>query len=104
MTNKSLDELRHSVRLYMILMNGPNAQLAALLLKTLDFIDDEDERRRNDEMAFLSLVIVQAIAIHTERLIDTKKAEVEHKGMNFPSQLKQKGDNLLIEINRTKDN
>lgn len=75
------DELKHSVRIYLLLFGGPTKDLAARLLKVIDILEDSNAseivddsngmrsaliKRRETESYLLSLAIISDIA---DRLI-----------------------------------
>lgn len=100
--NAIVDELKHSVQMHMTIMNGPSQQLSAFLLKTLDFIEDADHERRDKEMAKLSFVIIESLAVFVQQSIDDRAKKAENQGVTFPPRVKQAGDNLLVVIGKTR--
>lgn len=99
--NQAIEELKHSVLLHVSIMNGPSSQLAALLLKVIDFIEDVDIKRRDSELLKL-YIIVEAIAIFVQKSIDDRAEKAEKQGIVFPPKIKQSGDNILIMVGKTR--
>lgn len=97
-----LEELKHSVHMHVALMNGPSQQLAAFLVKVLDFLEDPDEDRCNSEMAELAFIIVESLAVFVQQSIDDRARKATSQGTEFPTRIKQAGDNLLIVVGQTR--
>lgn len=100
--NTILEELKHSVQMHVILMNGMTKQLGQFLLKTLDFVEDTNFVRRDKEIAKLSYVIVESLAVFVHQSIDDRAQKAEQQGLNFPTRVRQAGDNLLVVIGKTR--
>ena len=93
-----LAELKHSIRTHLVVMGGPTPQLAVFLTKIIDFLEDKNVERYCVEMARLSLVIVEAVALHVQQSIDARAA----KDPNFPSSIRNKSDNLLVIVGKSR--
>lgn len=100
--NRMLNELKHSVQLHVTLMNGPSQQLAAFLLKVIDFVEDHDEKRRDSEIGKLAYIIVESLAVFVQRSIDDRAQKAEAQDIKFPPRIKQAGDNLLVVIGKSR--
>jgi|10_taG_2_1085330.scaffolds.fasta_scaffold00790_9 hypothetical protein len=101
------DELRHSVHLHLMIMNGPTQQLAVFLTKTLDLIPDPGEETydfaSNDvEMGILAYSIIEALALHVQRSVDDRAARAQQRGEKFPVSVRQKGDEILVVVGKTR--
>lgn len=100
------DELRHSVHMHLTIMNGPTQQLAVFLAKTLDFIPDGDKQfdqaSINADMKVLSYNIVEALALHIQRSVDDRASRAQQQGSKFPMSVRQKGDEILVVIGKTR--
>lgn len=91
-----LEELKHSIRIHLLLMQGPTQQLCAMLLKLLDIMGDSDQVRRNNEAMDLAFNIVEGTALYVQRFIDDKaeKFKEDSSAKNFKSY----GDKILIAV------
>lgn len=101
-TGRILEELKHSVRIHLIVNAGATAQLAVFLVKIIDFLEDEDDVRRRAEMAKLSFAIVEAVALFVQQSIDQRASQAAAKGQVFPVQVQHKGDNLLVVVGKAR--
>lgn len=100
--NKALHELKHSIRLYLLVMNGPTQQLCLYLLKCVDFIDEDDavkEKHANTEkeMFDLSYSIIEGMSVYVHRHIDDL-----FKENKLPKNIQQDVDEILIMIGKTR--
>jgi hypothetical protein len=98
-----LEELKHSIKIHLIIMNGPSAQLAVFLVKLIDFLEDIDPHRRQAEMGKLAFAVVEAVALHVQQSIDTRAQQAQAKGNEFPNQIQAKSDNLLIIVGKSRN-
>lgn len=95
-----LDELKHSINLHWTVLGGPTPQLAAFMVKVLDFLEDPDKHQR--DMSVLSYSIAEAVALYVQRSVDDRAARAENQGITFPQQVKKQGDNILILMGRVR--
>jgi hypothetical protein len=108
------DQLRHSVHLHMMIMNGPTQQLAVFLAKALDFMPDYDDPTQellytpealasvDAEMKVLAFSIVEAVALHIQRSVDDRAARAQQRGDKFPVAVRQKGDDILVVLGKNR--
>lgn len=97
-----LEELKHSIRMHLLIMQGPTPQLAVFAVKLIDFLEDDDVGRKNAEMAKLSFVIVEALVIHIQQSIDAKAQQAVIKGHIFPPHIQHRSDNLLVVLGKSR--
>lgn len=97
-----LRELKHSIKVHVSIMAGPSQQLCALLVKLVDWIDDEDKQRREKEMLDLAFFIVEAAGIYIQQSIDVRAAKAMRDGNAMPESIRTKGDDILILIGQSK--
>ena len=71
------EELKHSIKMHLTVMNGPTPQLAVFLIKIIDFLGDCHDHSHAIEK--LSYAIVEAIALYVHQSIDTsiKRGEIK---------------------------
>ncbi len=100
--DRVLEELKHSIRTHLAIMQGPSPQLAVFLVKLVDFIEDTDDTRRKSEMSKLSFSIVEAVALFVQQSIDQRAIQAAAKGHQFPPTIQIKGDNLLVMIGKAR--
>ena len=81
--NQLIEELKHSIRTHIIIMNGVN-----------------DTARRDKEVAHLSYSIVEAASLYISGTIDSFADKYSGEGKEFPEDVKQKSDSVLIEIGK----
>jgi hypothetical protein len=96
--NEFVEELKHSIRTHIILMNGVSDQLCAYLLKLIDFMTDKDVERRSKEIAALSYSIAEAGALYVSGSIDSYYEKYQNEGKSFPDEVKQNSDAVLVQI------
>jgi hypothetical protein len=108
------DELRHSIHLHLLIMNGPTQQLAVFLAKVLDFIPDPNDRQHDlvitpdvmaateEEIKVLAFSIVEALALHIQRSVDDRAVRAQQSGNQFPMSVRQKGDEILVVVGKTR--
>lgn len=97
-----LDELKHSIRVHTLVMQGPTPELAVYLIKVIDFLEDQDQIRRNAEMAHLAYRLVESTALHIQRSIDDRLRKLASEGKPIPQQVQVKGDHLLVVVGQTR--
>ena len=95
--SEEIRELKHSIRIHLLIMAGPSPQLCAFLVKTVDFIEDTDFDRRRNEMLALSFHIVEAVGIHIQKSIDVRAAKMPE----MPEYVKHRGDEILVIIGKS---
>jgi tagatose-1,6-bisphosphate aldolase len=93
-----LDELKHSIKIHLLLMNGPSQQLCAFLIKLMDFIEDDDKKRKQEEIDSLSFSIIEGLAFYLHRYIDEQVSKKE-----IPMYVKEASNNLLIKIGESRN-
>lgn len=96
----AVEELKHSIRTHIMLMNGVNEQLGAFLLKLIDFVTDADEDRKQREIMQLAYTIAEAASIYASGVIDSHIQRNETDGRSASVELKEANDNILVEIGR----
>ena len=57
-----MDELKHSIKIYLLFFGDTTKMLASYLLKVIDLIEDKDEDRKELEAADISLSLIMNIA------------------------------------------
>lgn len=98
-----LEELKHSLRMHLHIMQGPSPELAVFLVKLIDFIEDTDAERRKAEMAKLAYTIVEAIALHVQRSVDARVEQATSQNKHFPENIRLKSDHLLVVIGKNRN-
>lgn len=98
--NPAVEELKHSVRTHILLMNGVNDQLGAFLLKLIDFITDSDEDRKQREIMQLAYTIAEAASIYASGVIDSHIQRNESEGRAVNAELKETNDEILVAIGK----
>lgn len=96
----AMDELKHSVRMHMLIFGGPSTQLAVFLIKLIDVMEDQDEDRRHTETLGLAYAIVEAIAIYVQKTIDNRYMMQQKANNPLPERIKQSGDDILITMGK----
>jgi len=99
---EALQELKHSIRVHMLMMNGPTQQLCTLMLKLPDLMGDADKDRRNNETKDLAFIIVEGLALYVQRSIDDRADRAQGKGEAFPKSIKEAGDKILVAIGQNR--
>jgi hypothetical protein len=100
--DRLLEELKHSIRTHLVIMQGPSPQLTVFLVKLIDFLEDKDDTRRKSEMAKLAFAIVESVALFVQQSIDQRATQAAAKGDQFPASIQNKGDNLLVVIGKAR--
>ncbi len=91
-----LDELKHSVRVYLLITRSPSPQLATFLLKVLDFVDDPDPARREAEIAKLSLHITVGTVFIVHKMMEHVMESTKDNSLRVQS------DELLVAVAKTR--
>ncbi len=92
-----LEELKHSIRVYLLITRSPSPQLATFLMKIVDFLDDEDQERRRREMGKLALHIVVGSVLLVQKLM---QHQMESAADDPP--LRLRCDELIVAIGKTR--
>lgn len=100
--DRLLEEIKHSVRTHLVIMQGPTPELAVFLVKLIDFLEDQDSARRRSEMGKLAFAIVEAVALHVQKSIDSRAQQAVAKGQQFPKYIQDKSDNLLVIVGKSR--
>jgi hypothetical protein len=111
--NASLEELKHSIRLHLLLQAGPTPQLCVFLVKVFDFIDDlykvlalADGHREEllekiaKEMDVVSFSIVETIALFVQRSIDDRMTKAASQGQTAPESVRRHGDEIFMTLGK----
>lgn len=99
-----LDEIKHSFKTHMAMMGGPTAQLAVFAIKLVDFLEDGNQERTQQEMAQLSLSVVEALALYLEQSFQHHEKLAVNEGKQFPAALTHAGTNILLMVAQAKKN
>ena len=97
-----IEELKHSIRIHLLIMAGPSQQLCAFLIKVIDLVEDEDLPRRKAETLGLAFNIVEAIAIHTQQAIDARNVVSKEKNAPMPASVRQHADEIMIVVGKAR--
>lgn len=100
--DRILEELKHSIRTHLVIMQGPTPQLAVFCVKLIDFLEDMVPIRRCDEMSKLAFSIVEAVALHIQQSIDTHAQRASGKNVQFPKNIQDKSDHLLVVLGKSR--
>lgn len=101
-TTNALDELKHSVRMHLLIMAGPTQQLCAFMIKLIDFMEDDNIERRNSEMLSLSYSVVEGLALYVQRSVDEKMSIAKSQGATLPQEVISAGDEILVAIGKVR--
>ena len=96
----ALDELKHSIKVHMILSAKPTEQLCVFLLKVVDAFETNDKEVRDSEMANLSFTIVEGIATFIHKSIDERIQKSKAIKSPFPQAVSHQCDEILILIGK----
>lgn len=99
----ALRELKHSVRMHVLIMGGPTQQLCAFLLKTIDFFEDNNPVRRNQEVLSLSFSIIEGVALFVQKSVDERADKAKSMGQEFPHRIRLASDNILIMVGKSRN-
>lgn len=91
----AIAKLKSAIRTHMIVYNGPSQQLAAFMIKVIDFIEDDDEYRKTTEINNLSYIILESAAFYLVNFIHSNK-ERSHN-------LIDQSNELLVSIGKTRN-
>lgn len=100
--DRMLEELKHSIRIHLLVMQGPSAQLAVYLVKLIDIIEDSDHNRRSAEIGKLAFGIIEAVALQVHQSIDKYGQQAAIRSLPFPEHVQSKGDNLLVVVGKSR--
>lgn len=95
-------ELKHSIRIHLLVMAGPSQQLCAFLVKVIDLVEDEDIPRRKAETLQLAFNVTEAIAIHTQQAIDARNRVSKEKGIMMPENVRKHADEIMIAVGKAR--
>lgn len=102
-TEQALKELKHSIRIHLLIMAGPTQQLTTFLIKMIDFFEDSDFERRNFEAMSLSYSIIEGIALYVQKSIDDRGEKTKSLGQLFPSDVQAASDNILVMVGKSRN-
>jgi hypothetical protein len=97
---EAFKELKHSIRVHMIIANGPSSKLCEYLLKLLDMFDDADKNVRDKETFELAFAIVEAVALNVHRSIDERYERAKNLRQPFPADLRAVNDNIMVHVGK----
>lgn len=97
-----IGELKHSIRIHLLIMAGPSKQLCAFLVKTIDLVEDTDIVRRKTETLQLAFAMTEAIAIHVQQGIDARDKVAKDKGNPMPENVRKQADEIMIAVGRAR--
>jgi hypothetical protein len=66
---EAVKELQHSVRTHFVVLGGPTAELSFSLMKVIDFLEDDDCKRRTDEIVGLAFNIIEFLAMNVYKSV-----------------------------------
>jgi len=95
-------ELKHSIRIHLLIMAGPSQQLCAFLVKVIDLVEDTDIKRRKAETLQLSFCIIEAIAVHTQKAIDARYEVSKKKSATMPESVRIYSDEIMIMVGKAR--
>lgn len=98
----AINELKHSIRVHLLIMAGPSQQLCAFLVKTIDLIEDSDLDRKQQETIQLSFNIIEAVAIHVQQAIDARAKIAKEKSNPMPENVRAYSDQILIALGKAR--
>jgi hypothetical protein len=101
-TSAEIEELKHSIRIHLLIMAGPSQQLCAYLIKVIDLVEDTDIPRRKTETLQLAFSIVEAVAIHTQQAIDARNQVSKQKNNPMPEAVYRYADELLVVVGQAR--
>jgi hypothetical protein len=96
--NEYVEQLKHSIRTHVVIMNGVSDQLCAYLLKMPDFLTDTDFNRRDSEIASLSYSIIEAAALYVSGTIDSFSEKYISEGREFPEEVSGKSNAIIVQV------
>ena len=97
-----IGELKHSIRIHLLIMAGPSQQLCAFLVKVIDFVEDTDIERRRSETLQLAFNITEAIAIHVQQAIDGRNKISKEKGNPMSENIRKHADEIMIAVGKAR--
>jgi hypothetical protein len=103
MTDKDLlEELKHSIKTHLVIMNGPSQQLCVFLIKLIDLLEDQEPIRKRKEMEALIFAIVEAVALHVQDSVDVRGRQAAARGQTFPVHIQHQANNLLVIVGKSR--
>ena len=99
-----ITELKHSIKIHLLIMAGPSQQLCAFLVKTIDLIEDNDQQRKEQETLQLAFNVIEAVALHVQQAIDARAKIALHKNNPMPENVRVCSDQILISLGNTRSN
>lgn len=97
-----ITELKHSIKIHLLIMAGPSQQLCAFLVKTIDLIEDNDQQRKEQETLQLAFNIIEAVALHVQQAIDARSKIALQKNNPMPENVRAFSDQILISLGNTR--
>lgn len=101
-TKQAFKELKHAIRFHLEIMTQPTAQLGAYLVKLVDFFEDEDSTRLQNEITLLAYAITEATAVYVHKALDERKERAEKQSENWPDEIQSASGNILVAIGLSK--
>lgn len=95
-------ELKHSIRMHLLIMAGPSQQLCALLVKVIDLLEDESPERRKNETMQLAFNVTEAVALHVQQAIDARDKLSKQKGNPMPENVRKHADEIMIAVGKAR--
>jgi hypothetical protein len=95
-------ELKHSIRIHLLIMAGPSQQLCAFLVKLIDLVEDIDIPRRKTEALQLAFSITEAIALHVQQAIDARDRLSKQTDQNMPESVRRHADEIMIAVGKAR--
>lgn len=99
---ESLEELKHSIRTHVLIMNGPSQQLCVYLTKLIDILELSDESGRNKELDQLSYSIIEGISLFVQSSIDQRVEKGRSIGQDVPANVRSSSDNIMVAIGKSR--
>jgi hypothetical protein len=97
-----IKELKHSIRIHLLIMAGPSQQLCAFLVKVIDLVEDEDIPRRKTETLQLAFNVTEAIALHVQQAIDARNKMSKDKGNPMPENVRRHADEIMVTVGQAR--
>lgn len=99
--DKYINELKHSIKIHLLIMSGPSQQLCVFLMKLIDLIEDTDIDRVNAETAQLSFSIIESVAIHIQNAIDTRYSSSKDDN-KMPEHIRRHADEIIVAVGKSR--
>lgn len=97
-----ITELKHSIRIHLLVMAGPSQQLCAFLVKVIDLVEDEDLPRRKAETLQLAFNVTEGIAKHVQEAIDARDRVAKQTGKPMPENVRRHADEIMIAVGKAR--